>query len=101
MIILQFLNEYDLFDNLYYILRDIFFGKQLPNALPTAQYKVETKAIKYQLFEIERKEVYDQMINQLSEDKRIEYGTDPAMELYNFLTEDMDDLDLKPIVGWK
>jgi hypothetical protein len=37
----------------------------------------------------------------LSEDKRIEYGTDPTMELYNFLTEDMDDLDLKPIVGWK
>lgn len=27
VIILQFLNEYDLFDNLYYILRDIFFGK--------------------------------------------------------------------------
>jgi hypothetical protein len=35
-IVLQFLNEYDLFDNLYFILRDIFFGKQLPNALPTA-----------------------------------------------------------------
>ncbi|CAD8099788.1 unnamed protein product [Paramecium sonneborni] len=101
VIILQFLNEYDLFDNLYYILRDIFFGKQLPNALPTAQFKVETKAIKYQLFEIERKEVYDQMINQLSEDKRINYGNDPSMELYNFITEDMDDLDLKPIIGWK
>ena len=41
------MNEYDIFDNLYEILRDIFFGKQVPNALPTAQFKVETKAIKY------------------------------------------------------
>jgi hypothetical protein len=57
MIILQFMNEYDLFDNLYFILRDIFFGKQIPNALPTAQFRVETTALKYQLFEISRDEV--------------------------------------------
>lgn len=39
------------------------------------------------------------MINQLSEDKLVQFGNDPSIKLYNFLTEDMDDLDLKPIVG--
>lgn len=35
-IVLTFLNEYQIFDNLYEVLRDLFFGKQLPNPLPTA-----------------------------------------------------------------
>jgi len=49
---MTYFDRYDVYDTLYVILREIFFGQQLPNPLPNIVLKVEAKALKYQIFEV-------------------------------------------------
>ncbi len=74
LFIASYINEYEIFDSLYFFFRDIFFGAQIPNPFPGLISRMECQALKYDLFEINITHIKDVLLNPLNEDNYIKHN---------------------------
>lgn len=80
----SYVNEYELFDTLYYYFRDLFFGVQVPNPFPGLISRMEMQALKYDLFEANMTQVKDVLINPLTEDNQARQGNRVLKHVYYY-----------------
>lgn len=78
----SYINEYELFDTLYYFFRDSFFGVQIPNPFPGLISRFEIQALKYDLFELNITQIKDVLINQLTEDNLVVHNNKTLKNVY-------------------
>ena len=70
----SYINEYEIFDTLYYFFRDAFFGVQIPNPFPGLISRMECKALKFDLFEANITHIKDILLNPLNEDNYVKHN---------------------------
>ena len=84
LLLASYINEYEIFDTLYYFFRDSFFGVQIPNPFPGLIARLEIQALKYDLFEANIAQIKDVLVNPLNEDNMIKQGNKMLKNVYNY-----------------
>ncbi|EGR30842.1 hypothetical protein IMG5_122430, partial [Ichthyophthirius multifiliis] len=102
-LILTYFDKYDVYDTLYLILREIFFGQQLPNPIPNIVLRIEAKALKYQIFEVKQKDIAQTLLQNLEDDDKIDRKLlkNSTPDIFKYYNEDMKRFGLKPVYGLK
>ena len=70
----SYINEYEIFDTLYYYFRDTFFGAQMPNPFPGIINRIVCQALKYDLFETNITYIKDTLLNPLNESNIVKHN---------------------------
>ncbi len=83
-VLLTYINEYEIFETLYYFLRETFFGPQFPNPFPHVLVKFECQAVKFDLFESPEKFVKELLFNNESEIQEVFIGNKKIKGLYSY-----------------
>lgn len=84
LFITYYINEYEIFDMLYYFFRESFFGVQMPNPFPTLMLKINMQALKYDLFETNITFIKDLLLNPLSEENILNYNNKIIKNVYSY-----------------
>lgn len=84
LFICSYINEYEMFDSLYYFFRDSFFGTQMPNPFPGLILRMKMQALKYDLFETNVTFIKDILINTINEDNTLKHNNKILKNVYRY-----------------
>lgn len=82
ILIATYINEYEIFDNLYYFFRDTYFGVQIPNPFPGLIFRIEMQALKFHLFEINITKIKGVLLNPLNESNIVKHNNKKMTNVY-------------------
>ncbi|KAL4502433.1 hypothetical protein ABPG72_012020 [Tetrahymena utriculariae] len=102
-LILTYFDRYDVYDTLYIILREVFFGQQLPNPIPSVILKVEAKALKYQIFEVKGNKISETVLREFDESDQVDSSVikNATPNVYQYRSQKMNLEQLNPVYGLK
>lgn len=80
--LLLYISEYEIYDNIYYFLRDTFFGNHLPNPLPTLTLRMEIMGLKFELFEVPKAQVLDVIFEDIDPTNKVYKGSQVLNDVY-------------------